>query len=314
MSKRVFVTGGAGFIGSHLVDNCLNDGHEVMVYDNFSSGYKSFLPEHPSLSITTGNLLNKDLLISSIKEFNPDIVYHLAAIHFIPACENDPVFALRTNVEGTQNVLEAVRNRNCRTIFTSTGGIYDPENDALLSEDSPVATKDIYGLTKNTAEHLIEYHLRKEFGEVVIVRMFNAVGRRETNPHLIPAILEQIGGGDLRVELGNLYPRRDYVHVQDAADGLYALGMAEKVPSRVYNIASGVEHSVDQVIGLIAEAIGKSLEVVQVKERMRKYDRPSQLADLARIGNEIGWQPKRTLKTAIAEAWQECLINKTVSN
>lgn len=312
MNKRIFITGGAGFIGSHLVDNFLSEGHEVLVYDNFSSGSKEFLQSHEKLSIVNGNILDKELLSESIRVYNPNLLYHLAAIHYIPACEGNPVHAIRTNIEGTQNVLESVRNTLIRTVFTSTGGIYNPTYQGVLQEDSPIATTDIYGLTKNTAEQLIQYHLRKEFSEVIIVRMFNAVGRRETNPHLIPTILEQIINGNNRIELGNLYPKRDYVHVEDAAEGLYSLGMSMNLPSNVYNIASGVEHSVEEVIALISKVIKTPLEVVQLKERMRKFDRPSQLAGLDKIISETGWQPKRTLKMAIEELWVEYLKFKTI--
>ncbi len=309
MFQRILITGGAGFIGSHLLDFCLNAGHQVLVYDNFSVGNRSFLQDHPLLEVVEGDILDPKSLESTIARFNPDVVFHLAAIHFIPACEKDPAMALRINVEGTQNILQACRNRNNRVVFTSTGAIYDPAITSVLSEDSNIETKDIYGLTKHTAERLIQYHLAKGFGSVVIARLFNAAGRRETNPHLLPAIMEQISRGDKNVELGNLYPRRDYVHVEDIAEALYSLRNINALETPgVFNIGSGKEYSVQELVDICADTIGEPINIVQVSSRMRKVDRPSQLAGLAAIMEATGWAPKRTLKQAVGEIWSELTV------
>jgi UDP-glucose 4-epimerase len=306
---RVIITGGAGFIGSHLTDLFLEGGHDVMVYDNLSVGRKEFIPlGNTKLQLLEADILDSAQIEKAVNEFNPDLVYHLAAIHFIPTCENDPVSALRINVEGSQNVFMACKNKNIRVVFTSTGAIYDPTYDAELTEDSEVNTKDIYGLTKHTAESLAEYHVMKGFGSISIARLFNAVGRRETNPHLIPAIMEQLSIGDLKVELGNLYPRRDYIHVEDIAEGLYSMRsiISEESPI-VVNIGSGIEHSVGDLVKLFSEVIGKKIEIIQVASRMRKNDRPGQLAGIGKLNKLTGWKPKRNLRIAIEEILQELL-------
>ncbi len=315
MSQKILITGGAGFIGSHLVDVCLNAGHTVLVYDNFSVGNHTFLQDHPSLKIVEGDILDASLLAKTVQEFNPEVLYHLAAIHFIPACENDPAMALRINVEGTQNVLMACRNAGIKIIFTSTGAIYDPALETVLSEDSNIDTRDIYGLTKHTAERLVQYHVTKGFGSVVIARLFNAAGRRETNPHLLPAIMEQISRGDKNIELGNLYPRRDYIHVEDIAEALYSVRTVNSIDyPAVFNIGSGKEYSVKELVDICSETINESLNIIQVPSRIRKLDRPSQLAGISAIWEATGWKPRRTLGQAVQEIWSELASKQKFEN
>ena len=311
MSQRILITGGAGFIGSHLVDVCLANGHQVLVYDNFSGGKREFLQDNDRLEIVEGDILDLPRFRETLDAFKPDVVYHLAAIHFIPACENDPSMALRLNVEGTQNIFSACRNRDLNLVFTSTGAIYDPSIDTVLPEDTRVDTKDIYGLTKHTGERLAEYHVAKGFGSLVVARLFNAVGRRETNPHLIPAIMEQLSREDRNIELGNLYPKRDYIHVEDIAEGLYSLkDIRSSGTPEIFNIGSGTEYSVGELVALFSETIGEEINIVQVASRMRKNDRPSQLAGIERIRTATGWTPKRSLRQAVEEIWAELVQNR----
>ena len=122
----MFIIGGAGFVGSHLTEKCLVNGNEVFIYDNFSRGRRDFLPDDPKLTIIEGDILDINLLTQSIDQADPDIIFHLAAIHFIPDCEETPEKALRVNVEGTQNVLNALKSKGKTLIFASTGAIYDP--------------------------------------------------------------------------------------------------------------------------------------------------------------------------------------------
>ena len=166
-NKKVVVTGGAGFVGSHFVESCLGEGVQ------------------------------------------PDVLVHLAAIHYIPECEAKPSRAIRMNIEGTQNVLSACVDSVSRVVFASTGAIYDPSVADPLTEVSAIKTGDVYGITKLACEELVSYHAKKKRGNVVIARLFNAVGTRETNPHLIPEIAVQLANGSREIELGNLYPKRD---------------------------------------------------------------------------------------------------------
>jgi UDP-glucose 4-epimerase len=312
MKSIIFIIGGAGFVGSHLVATCLENGHEVIIYDNFSRGKREFLPDHPSLSIIVGDILDPEKLTESIDKYNPDTVIHLAAIHFIPACEETPEKALRVNVEGTQNVLNALKNKGITLIFTSSGAIYNPDISDPLNEESPIRTGDIYGITKLTCEELIRYHVAKERGKVIIIRLFNVVGKHETNPHLIPVIMEQLAKGIRHIELGNLYPKRDYIHVNDVAEAFYSLAVAQiENDLDIFNVASGVEYSVGELVEMCGEVIGESIRVETVPERTRKYDRRNQLGDINKIYTVTGWKPARNLKQALQQVWNEEINLKT---
>jgi UDP-glucose 4-epimerase len=309
-NRKIAVIGGAGFIGSHLVNLLCSENNTVFLFDNFSTGNIRFLLPSQNLHITRGDILNQSDLTDFINNNKPDLVYHLAAIHFIPQCEEDPSEAIRINIEGTQNVLNACANKVSRLIFASTGAIYSPDIETGLQEDSPIDTRDIYGLTKYSCEKLVEHYVRKGRGEAIIVRLFNAVGLNETNPHLIPEILAQLEAGKFKVELGNLYPKRDYIHVEDIAEGLNALGLISTLPEkRIFNLGSGIEKSIHELIDYFKEVTDLPLEIVQVASRIRKIDRKSQLADNSYLNKVTGWSPKRDVKQAIAEIWAE-LQNK----
>lgn len=307
MRTRSLLIGGAGFVGSHLADACLAADHEVVVYDNFSKGKREFLPDDKRLTLIEADILDASVLQRVVAEYRPQTVFHLAAIHFIPECEANPSHAIRTNIEGTQNVLNACKGSDARLVFASTGAIYDPDITGPLSEEARIRTGDVYGITKNSAEELVRYHVKKGFGSVVIARLFNVVGTRETNQHLIPVIMEQLANGGRRIELGNLYPRRDYVHVQDVAGALLHLsGIPLPAPVETYNVGSGIEHTVSELVEMCADLIGEPIEVVSVPERRRKYDRPNQLADIGRIA-QTGWTPARKVKQALEEIWFEAV-------
>lgn len=314
MTTNVLIVGGAGFIGSHLVDVCLARNCRVWVYDDFSMGRKEFLPLEPALHIVEGDVLDTKHLSGTIKECAPDTVYHLAAIHHIPTCEKMPERALRVNVEGTQSLLSACAQYLVpRIVFASTGALYDRLNNGPLGETSPIKAQDIYSITKLAGEQLLQYHVSRNGGKAVVARIFNTVGRRETNPHVIPDIMAQLAAGRRQIRLGNLHPRRDYVHVEDVAEALFLLGNVPMEQSfEVFNIGSGREYSVRELVELCSKVIGEPIEIVSAPELKRKVDRFSQLADSTKIQQMTGWKPKRTLEQALREIWEENLEARRV--
>jgi UDP-glucose 4-epimerase len=310
MNNTYLIIGGAGFIGSHLADVCCQNGKNVIIFDNFNKGKKEYLRHLANIEIVKDDILDLVALTSCINKFQPEFVFHLAAIHFIPDCENNPSRALRINVEGTQNVLQATTGKKNTLIFTSTGAIYDPSLTSALNENSAIKTGDVYGITKLTAEELIRYHVSKGRGKVVIARLFNAVGTRETNPHLIPAIMEQLSNGNWKVELGNLSPKRDYVHVLDIAEGLFSISQTKMSEDlEIFNVGSGIEFSVEELVAQCGEAAGKPIIIESVGSRRRKYDRPSQLADIQKMAEICKWFPKRSLKEALEDVWKNEILS-----
>lgn len=279
--QNVLVIGGAGFIGSHLIDVLVQEPINVYVYDNFSTGRKEFLTEKFNLFEQVGNILDVKSLDAIFRNVKPEHVYHLAALHHIPTCELNPEFALEVNIIGTQNVLRCcVDHKVQKVILASTGGIYDIKEEALTETDA-LQPKDIYTISKLACENLLQYYANKHELSCVAGRIFNTVGTRETNAHIIPDIVTQLSRGNHKIKLGNLTPRRDYIHVEDTAAGLFELSKIILDGNfETFNIGSGVDYSVKEIIDLFEGIINQPIEAISVPELQRKIDRPTQLSDL----------------------------------
>lgn len=304
-SKKIMIIGGAGFIGSHLADLCQEKGYETFIYDNFSTGKESHLRKIPNSNIIKGDILDSQNLCNVMDKINPECVFHLAAIHHIPTCEKEPLKSLRVNVEGTMSVLSS-SSKVKKIIFTSTGALYDPAYHKALKEDSPLKTSDIYSISKMACENLLEYWAKKNGVPVIAARLFNTVGRRETNRHLIPDVLDQLIEGKREIRLGNLTPLRDYIHVEDVADALIALlNLQIAKEYEVFNVGTGIEYSVLDLVNLFSQVIGEQIKAVSVSELQRKIDRPTQRADATKLRTLTNWEPKRTLQQALKEVWEE---------
>jgi UDP-glucose 4-epimerase len=291
------VTGGAGFVGSAVVRLLIQKGFQVDVVDSFFKGRRENLPEHPNVTIIDGDLTDSALVRGALQR-GPKYVIHLAAHHFIPYCIANPTETIRANVLGTQNLLEnlsAAKDLE-KLAFASTAAVYAP-SEHPSTEEAKVAPIDIYGLSKLMGEQLIELHCRRERLPYALARLFNVIGPRETNPHLVPDIIDQLDGDIL--QLGNLIPRRDYIYVDDIASGLLRL-MAVDVPSGPYNIGSGVAYSTSEVVESISRALGRELQISSVPERQRTGDRPVLQSDCSKL-RKYGWSPQFDLVKALAE-------------
>ena len=293
--RKALVTGGAGFIGSSLVRELADNGWTVEVYDSLSPGRRDFLPDSPAVSLTVGNILDEAKFTETLKRVSPDVVFHMAAIHYIPYCNAHPQEAMRTNVDGTEAVFRLSQAHSVpRIVFASTAAVYPAFTGALNEVGTPAAPVDIYGYTKWFGEQLAQWMSQQGDTRFAIARLFNVYGPRETSPHLIPALLKQIIEGLEVLKIGNLEPKRDYVYVGDMARGLYGLGAAAEIPAGkpvVANIGTGQEHSVLEVLEALQTVTGRKLEIVQDPDRMRASDRPNLRADVSRLRELIGWAP-----------------------
>jgi UDP-glucose 4-epimerase len=295
VERTVVVTGGAGFIGSALVRALLRDDWKVIVYDSLNPGRADFLPESDDVHLVQGNILDEAAFGALLDAHKPEIVFHLAAIHYIPYCNAHPQDAMNTNVDGTEVVFRLSRAAGVRrVVFASTAAVYPPHTGPLSETLTPAAPMDIYGYTKWFGEQLADWMGRQGGTEFVLARFFNAYGPRETSPHLIPSVLKQIIEGQTTISVGNIEPKRDYVFVDDLAKCLTLLG-AIPVPSETgvvrANIGTGSEYSVRDVLETLRSATGAALEIRQDPSRMRASDRPNLLADTQQLKSLIGWTP-----------------------
>lgn len=298
--ESILVTGGTGFIGSYVVRQFLEVGAEVHALDNGFTGSPELVPD--PVSIHDVDIRNKDSVDKTIKQVDPDVLVHLAAIHFIPYCNENPEEAFDVNVYGTRNVLEAARDLNSlkRVVNASTAAVYEPAPGPHI-EDKGIAPTDIYGRTKLVAEDEARLFNRDTGVPTASARLFNTYGTRETNSHLIPAILDQLEDGSRTVDLGNLSPARDFVHASDVANAIVTLATEFDGDYRAYNVGTGIEHTVREVVEAVGDALGEEITIEQDEDRVRESDRPHLRADISRLESEFGWSPKYTLREGLTQ-------------
>jgi UDP-glucose 4-epimerase len=272
--KRVLVTGAAGFVGIPVTRQLLERGFEVVALDNFSVGSRELLEEvvEPR-SILEVDLRDAEGVRRAVRDAAPWGVIHLAAIHFIPYCVAHPAEALAVNLGGTQHLLDALLEAAPRRlVFASTADVYEP-TEIAHEETHPVGPINVYGATKLTGEQLVGFHRERQPElETVVARMFNVYGPGETNPHVMPAIFEQLQTSRT-LALGNLSPRRDYIYVEDMAAALVGLLTDAPVGSTV-NVGTGVSTSVKALVRSLERLLGDRIEILVDPERVRPSDRP----------------------------------------
>jgi UDP-glucose 4-epimerase len=297
--KRVLVTGGAGFIGSALVPELTNNDYEVYVFDNLSFGKRELL-NIPDDQFIHADIVDRKLVSELINNVNPHWIIHLAAIHFIPYCNQHPYESANINIQGTINILDAAKSVSCleKVLFASTAAVY-PIIDTPIAETAPTNPLDIYGLSKLVGERLVnEFHLETQIPSIVC-RFFNAFGPRETNPHLIPEIHRQLVGGARTVQLGNLDPKRDFIHTSDMSMALRLLLEKFDHGQDTFNIGSGSEYSVREVVQAFEKAIGESIDIQVDPTRVRKVERQHLCADIKKLSTFLDWQPTIDLNQGI---------------
>jgi UDP-glucose 4-epimerase len=287
---KAFITGGAGFIGSAVVPALAGEGYDVFVLDNLSFGNRDFINIKDDHFFET-DIRDENKVAEIISDVNPDILIHLAAIHFIPYCNQHPVEAADINIRGTINILKAARTASSvkKLFFASTAAVY-PIEDAAVSETNRLEPLDIYGLTKLTGEHLCrEYHLDTGV-DTVVCRFFNAFGPNETNPHLIPEIELQLRNGLRTIKLGNLTPKRDFIHTHDMASAVSRLISLENIGYDVYNLGRGIEYSVVEIVEAFERQLNEKVTIEVDPARVRKVEREHLLADVSKLMG-TGWKP-----------------------
>ena len=304
---KAVVFGGSGFLGSTLNHYLKNSHIEPFIFDNFSVGKKEFLEN--KFNYIEGDILDKDKISYFLTKINPDIVIHLAAIHHIPTAERDPCNTLKINLDGTCNILDVLEKSNFsgRFGFASTGGVYSDLNSKALIESDELNPIGIYTLSKYYCEKTIQYYKTKRSCKFkpTNFRLFNLVGKNETNDHLLPAILNQLLKGNV-IKHGNLLPKRDYIHVNDASSLIskWASHKVDETPNAL-NVCSNKQYSVEEVITICSETTNINCVLEIDNSRVRKSDRLNQKGDLSLAKSLYNWQPKYDIYDGISDLWND---------
>lgn len=299
---RVFVTGGAGFIGSNLVDRLLADGHAVTAYDNFATGRRAFLSEaqrHPNFALVEADLL--DVLTLRRAVAGHDLVFHLAANADVRFGIERPRRDLEQNTIATFNVLDAMRVAGVRRIaFASTGSVYGEPSVFPTPESCPFPVQtSLYGASKLAGEGLVQAFCAGFGFQGYIFRFVSILGERYTHGHVYDFIGKLTADPHQVEVLGDGKQRKSYLHVQDCIDAIFQVIATAAGPLDVYNLGTDEYCSVDDSLGWICERMG-------VTPR-RHYtggargwvgDSPFIFLDTAKV-RSLGWQPKRTIHEAV---------------
>ena len=215
-------------------------------------------------------------------------------MHFIPDCNRDPLACLRVNVLGTENLLAVCSAAGIERIVAASSMAVYPISDTPSLETDPIGPYDVYGESKVANEmQLLRWSRQNTDRTAVAIRLANAYGPRETNPHVIPEILEQLVMGRRALQLGNTTPFRDYIHVDDIASGVRSLIEADLAPGyHVFNLGSGAERSVDQILRTLSELLGDEVTSVVDPERVRAVERMHLQPDISKLSEVTGWHPR----------------------
>lgn len=316
--KRVLVTGAGGFIGSHLTERLAERGSRVGAFVRYNGrndwGLLEFLSPDvlKNIKIMMGDLRDPEAVRGAVKDV--DLVFHLGALISIPFSYLDPRNVVETNILGTLNVLNAVREFSIeKMIHTSSSEVYGTARYVPINERHPLQAQSPYSASKIAADKLVEsYHLTYGL-PLTTVRPFNTYGPRQSARAVIPTIISQALNGD-EVHLGSLHPSRDLTFVSDTVDGILQAMESPGAIGEVINLGTGVEISIGELAEKIVGLMGKEVKVIYDESRVRppKSEVERLVADNSKAGKLLGWQPAIDLEKGLIRTieWVSQNVNR----
>lgn len=313
--KKVLITGAGGFIGSHLVEACVKHGFKVRAFVRYNGrndwGWLDRLPAIKGVEVIAGDVRDYDSVSAAMK--GCDTVFHLAALIGIPYSYVSPLAYVKTNIEGTYNVLQSAKELGVKNlIVTSTSETYGTAQYIPIDEKHPMVGQSPYAASKVAADQLAISYYRSFSLPVKIARPFNTYGPRQSARAVIPTIIAQIAGGAKELKLGNLSPTRDYTFVRDTVAGLLALTEVKGLYGEAVNIGSGTEISIGELVKLIASLMKANVRVVEDSKRIRRKGSEVQrlVCDNRKILALTDWRPRITLEKGLKETIDWAKLNQ----
>jgi UDP-glucose 4-epimerase len=293
MKKQILITGGLGFIGSNLIKKLLAMDFFLIIVDNLSNSSLKILKNFPKNSyfFIKSDINNKKKILNKIKKFNPEILIHLAAIHYMPYCLKNPQETKKVNIVGTENILKIAHTKGInKIIFSSSAAVYGNSNKKHKETDK-LFPGEIYGKSKLTAEGKIKKYCPSKNIKYLILRFFNVFGPNDFTPHFIPSILKRIKKSSV-IETGNLKTARDYIYIDDLVSILTKIIKKGKINNDIYNIGTGNGTTGGKIIKIIEKIKGINIKVSKNIDLVRKTDPQKIIASIRKISTAYKWSPR----------------------
>lgn len=293
--ESVLVTGGAGFIGGHIVDE-LRDRADVTVLDDFSSGEEANVP--PSVEVREADVRDADAVADAVAE--ADVVFHEAAVVDVAQSVETPVRCHGVNVDGTLNVLEAARAHDARVVVASSAAIYGAPTSTPVDESERTAPLSPYGIDKLAVDHYARRYHDLYGVDTVSLRYFNAYGPGQSGGDyagVIDVFFEQARAGDELTVHGDGTQTRDFVHVDDVVRANLLAATTEEVGS-AYNVGTGTSVTINELAERVKAVVGSDSPVVHTEER--SGDIQHSRADIGRARRKLGYEPTVSLSDGLA--------------
>jgi NAD dependent epimerase/dehydratase len=308
-NKRVLITGAGGFIGSHMTERLVEEGATVRALVHYNAlgrwGWLDHSSAAKQIEIFSGDVTDRDCMRQAVRD--REIIFHLGALIAIPYSYQVPLSYVRTNLEGTLNVLQAARDEGVeRVVHTSTSEVYGTAQYVPIDELHPLKGQSPYAASKIGADKMVEaFHLSFNL-PVVTVRPFNTFGPRQSIRAIIPTIIIQCLLGD-RIHLGNLHPTRDLNFVTNTVDGFLLAASEPSGVGQTINLGSNREISIGDLANLIAKMIDKPIQIESEDKRLRPQGSEVErlLASSQLAQTILGWQPRVSLEEGLMRtiAW-----------
>jgi len=304
--KKILITGATGFIGSHLTEYLAQLEYNVIAFDRYNSnnnwGWLENSKYKNDFQVILGDIRDYDSFSKAMEGCSA--VFHLAALIGIPYSYVSPLAYIRTNIEGTYNVLEAGKNLNLdQILITSTSETYGTAQYVPIDENHPLVGQSPYSATKIAADQLALSYYKSFELPVKIVRPFNTYGPRQSARAIIPTIISQLLNGKTEIELGNLSPTRDLTFVKDTCAGFEKIYISDSLFGEVTNIGMSAEISIGELAQLIAEIMNVKLTIKSSEERIRPENSEVErlFCDNSKLLKHTAWKPNYMLKDGIIE-------------
>jgi len=303
MSRKVLVTGGAGFIGSTLVRKLLEKNYNVTVLDNMSIGLRDNLPKSDKLRLVTGDVRDPELISTVVRGHT--YVMHLAAQAFIPLSYELPLQVAEANAIGSINVFKACLNHSVkRLVHISSSEVYGSAQYTPMDERHPLCPQSTYAVAKAAADMWAQTFFWEHKLPVVILRPFNTFGPRESLPYFIPEMIRQCLK-EPTICVGNLETSRDFTYVENTTEAMVSALETEKIEGEIINIGTNKTHKMKEILNLIKkETNAQEKRIVRDKSRLRPKDVATLVTDNSRAKKILGWKPVTTFQEGIQKTVQ----------